>query len=78
MLTYADVDRRADAMARGLLGRGLGPREVAGLWMQRGFDLLVAQIAIAKTGALPGCPSMPMRRSTASRSVCRIAGRGWS
>ncbi len=64
MLTYADVDRRADAMARGLLERGLGPREVAGLWMQRGFDLLVAQIAIAKTGAawLPFDADAPVDR----------------
>ena len=50
-LTYAEVDRRADAAARGLAARGLGPGKVAGLWMQRGFDLLVAQVAIAKTGA---------------------------
>ncbi len=50
-MTYAEVDRRADAMARGLAARGLCPGEVAGLWMQRGFDLLIAQIAIAKTGA---------------------------
>ena len=50
-LTYAEVDRRAEAMARGLVRQGLGPRTVAGLWMQRGLDLLVAQIAIAKTGA---------------------------
>ncbi len=50
-LTYAEVDRRADAMARGLAARGLGRGRVAGLWMQRGFDLLVAQIAVAKTGA---------------------------
>ena len=50
-LTYAEVDRRADAMARGLIAQGLKAREIAGLWMQRGFDLLVAQIAIAKTGA---------------------------
>ncbi len=50
-LSYGEVDRRADAMARGLAARGLGPRKVAGLWMQRGLDLLIAQIAIAKTGA---------------------------
>ncbi len=50
-LSYSEVDRRSDLMARGLAARGLGPHQVVGLWMQRGFDLLVAQIAVAKTGA---------------------------
>ena len=30
---------------------GIGPGDVVGLWMARGPDLLVAQIAITKTGA---------------------------
>ncbi len=51
VLTYRQADERATALARGLIARGLGPRRVAGLWMERGVDLLVAQIAIAKTGS---------------------------
>ena len=49
--TYAEVDRAATSVARGLLRRGIRPGDVVGLWMPRGADLLVAQIAIAKTGA---------------------------
>jgi non-ribosomal peptide synthetase-like protein len=50
-LTYAEVDARTCALARGLIRRGIGPGDVVGLWMCRGADLLMAQIAIAKTGA---------------------------
>jgi non-ribosomal peptide synthetase-like protein len=50
-LSYAEVDRASDAIARGLIRLGIGPGSVVGLWMERGADLLVAQIAITKTGA---------------------------
>ncbi|MDO9443363.1 MAG: amino acid adenylation domain-containing protein [Beijerinckiaceae bacterium] len=49
--SYADVDRDAVELARGLLRHGVKPGDVIGLWMPRGGELLVAQIAIAKTGA---------------------------
>ena len=50
-LTYADVEREAVGIARGLIRLGIGPENVVGLWMERGADLLIAQIAIARTGA---------------------------
>ncbi len=50
-LTYRDVDRAAERLARGLLHHGAKPGAVIGLWMGRGADLLIAQIAIARTGA---------------------------
>ncbi len=50
-LTYADVDARALSIARGLRRKGAGPGKVVGLWMARGTELLISQIAIAKTGA---------------------------
>ena len=64
VMTYAQVDAAADGLARGLARRGLRPGTVAGLWMQRGFDLLIAQIAIAKTGAawLPFDADAPAER----------------
>ncbi len=63
-LTYAEVDAKAEAIARGLVRKGLRPGDVAGLWMARGHDLLIAQIAIAKTGAawLPFDADAPVER----------------
>src|SRR5436305_1296708 len=63
-LTYAELDSEAAAIARGLIKRGIRPGDVVGLWMGRGADLLVAQIAIAKTGAawLPFDADAPVER----------------
>lgn len=63
-LTYAQVDEAATAIARGLLRLGVGPGDIVGLWMARGAALLIAQIAIAKTGAawLPFDADAPVER----------------
>ncbi len=63
-LTYSDVDKSASAIARGLVRMGVGPGSVVGLWMARGADLLIGQIAIAKTGAawLPFDADVPVDR----------------
>ncbi len=63
-LTYAEVDMRATQIARGLVARGVRPGQIVGLWMKRGPDLLIAQIAIAKTGAawLPFDADAPVER----------------
>ncbi|WP_084143909.1 Pls/PosA family non-ribosomal peptide synthetase [Methylocapsa acidiphila] len=62
--TYAEIDAKAEALARGLVRQGLRPGRVAGLWMARGHELLIAQIAIAKTGAawLPFDADAPVER----------------
>lgn len=66
--TYREVDAQAAAIARGLLAHGAGPGDVIGLWMARGPELLIAQLAIAKTGAawLPFDADAPVERI----SVC--------
>ncbi|TAL78203.1 MAG: amino acid adenylation domain-containing protein [Beijerinckiaceae bacterium] len=63
-LTYAELDRRAEAIARGLVRQGIGPGQVVGLWLPRGCELLIGQIAIAKTGAawLPFDADTPIDR----------------
>ena len=50
-ITYAEVDKQSNAIARGLVKHGVGPGDVVGLYLARGIDLLVAQISIAKSGA---------------------------
>lgn len=63
-LTYAAVELRASALAAGLVRKGIKPGHVVGLWMPRGIDVLIAQIAIAKTGAawLPFDADAPFER----------------
>src|SRR6202023_4279254 len=63
-LTYAEVDAKAEAIARGLLRKGVRPGRTVGLWMARGHEVLIAQIAIAKTGAawLPFDADAPAER----------------
>ncbi len=62
--TYAEVDAQATAIARALVARGVRPGDVVGLWMARGPELLIGQIAIAKTGAawLPFDADAPLDR----------------
>ncbi len=72
-LTYAQVDQTALALARGLIRHGIGPGHVVGLWMPRGADLLIAQIAIAKTGAawLPFDADAPPERIAECLTDCK-------
>ena len=62
--SYNRVEAAANAIACGLMARGCGPGDVVGLWMPRGAELLVAQIAITKTGAawLPFDADAPVER----------------
>ncbi|KAF2992480.1 Dimodular nonribosomal peptide synthase [Methylocystis sp. MJC1] len=66
-VSYQELDARSDALRRGLLALGVGPGDVVGLWMARGIDSLVAQLAIAKTGAawLPFDAEAPVDRIAA-------------
>ncbi len=63
-LSYAQLNEKAGVIAAGLLAAGAGPGKIVGLWMPRGIDLLVAQAAIAKTGAawLPMDADVPAER----------------
>lgn len=62
--TYAQVDAESDAIARGLIRADIGPGDVVGLWMPRGPELLIAQIAVTKAGAawLPFDADAPVER----------------
>ncbi|WP_286164218.1 Pls/PosA family non-ribosomal peptide synthetase [Azoarcus sp. DN11] len=63
-VTYRDLNERADLMAHHLIGKGVKPGDIVGLWAPRGVDLLASQLAIAKTGAawLPFDADTPVER----------------
>jgi amino acid adenylation domain-containing protein len=66
-ITYAELDRRSNAVARALVRLGAGPERIVGVFLERGVDLFVAAIAIAKVGAayLPLDPFYPKDRLAA-------------
>ena len=51
-VTYAQLKRRADDFARGLLGLGLGPGDHIVLWMPNSIEWNVANLGIAKIGGV--------------------------
>lgn len=63
-LSYNEVWALAGRQARGLALQGVGPGDLVGLWMPRGIDLLVAQIAITRAGAawIPFDAEAPVER----------------
>jgi non-ribosomal peptide synthetase-like protein len=63
-LSYRELNLRADLVASHLIDHGVNPRRIIGLWLPRGIDLLVMQLAIAKTGAawLPFDADTPAER----------------
>jgi len=75
-LTYAEVDAKAETIARGLLQKGVRPGRTVGLWMARGHEVLIAQIAIAKTGAawLPFDADAPTERVAVCLSDAEAKG----
>ncbi len=65
-LTYAELDRRSNAVARDLAGAGVGPEAYVGLALPRSAELFVGLLAVAKTGAayLPIETTYPRERIT--------------
>lgn len=63
-LTYAALDERVARVATGLAARGVGPGHVVGVCVERGADLVVALLAVWRTGAayLPLDPGHPADR----------------
>ena len=63
-ITYRELNARANQLAHELRKLGSGPDKVAGLYVERSTDMLVALLAIVKTGAgyLPLDPLFPPDR----------------
>ncbi|MEU9737301.1 amino acid adenylation domain-containing protein [Streptomyces sp. NPDC048002] len=63
-MTYGELDARADRLAHRLAARGTGPDVVVAAALDRSADLIVAVLAVWKTGAafLPVDPRYPAAR----------------
>jgi amino acid adenylation domain-containing protein len=63
-LSFADLDRRADRLARRLRAAGVGPGMTVGLYLERSAELVVGLLAIWKAGGayLPLDPALPRPR----------------
>jgi mycobactin peptide synthetase MbtE len=63
-LTYAELHRRANRLARWLIGMGIGVEDIIGLRMTISIEFIVAMLAVLKAGAayLPIDPAYPADR----------------
>ncbi len=72
---YGTLDQRANAVAQGLVARGLGHGSVVALYLPRSADLVITLLGIMKAGAvcLPLDPADPPLRVTAILEDARAA-----
>jgi amino acid adenylation domain-containing protein/non-ribosomal peptide synthase protein (TIGR01720 family) len=63
-VSYAELDARANRLARLLIQRGAGPERIVALALPRSVEIVVAQLAVVKAGAafLPVDPDHPAER----------------
>jgi amino acid adenylation domain-containing protein len=61
---YSELDAQANRLARWLIARGAGPERVVALALPRSVQIIVAMLAVAKSGAafLPVDPGYPAER----------------
>jgi amino acid adenylation domain-containing protein/FkbM family methyltransferase len=63
-LSYGELDRRANQLARHLRGLGVGPGVLVGLLVERSLDMMIALLGILKAGGayVPLDPAFPQSR----------------
>jgi len=63
-LTYRQLNERANRLARRLRASGVGPGTLVALFVDRSLDMVIAPLAVLKTGAayLPLDPEFPAER----------------
>ncbi|MEU2774570.1 amino acid adenylation domain-containing protein [Streptomyces sp. NPDC007162] len=83
-LTYAELNARANRLARKLIRRGAGPDRTVAVLLPRSEDMVTAILAVSKTGAayLPldtGWPPEHTERILAdAQPVCVLSGTEWT
>jgi amino acid adenylation domain-containing protein len=65
-LSYADLNKRANQMARHLRDQGIGPDQPVGIYVERGLEMIVGLLGVLKAGGayLPLDPAYPPERLT--------------
>jgi amino acid adenylation domain-containing protein/non-ribosomal peptide synthase protein (TIGR01720 family) len=66
-LSYAELNVRANRLARRLVAEGAGPERIVAIALPRSLEIIIAELAVAKTGAafLPVDPAYPQERISA-------------
>lgn len=64
ILTYEELNQRANQLAHYLKNRGIGPEQFVAIALPRSIDMVVSLLAVVKTGAayLPLDPDYPNDR----------------
>ena len=74
-LTYGELNRRANRLARVLQQSGIGPEKIVGVCLKRSLDMVIALLAILKSGGayLPLDPNYPRERIAFMLGDARVA-----
>ncbi len=64
VLSYRELDRRANRLAHYLRQLGVGPEVTVAIYLERGFDMIISVLAVFKAGGgyLPLDPAYPWER----------------
>ncbi|GCE40865.1 non-ribosomal peptide synthetase [Rhodococcus wratislaviensis] len=74
-VTYAELDYRANQIARALIGQGIGLEDLVAVAVPRSYESVLALWSVAKTGAgyVPVDPTHPVDRTAYTLGDCGAA-----